>query len=81
MATEKNTSHCTGDCMKCNQFQRALCSSQVGYYNMKMLELLTQAVTALQEETQKLSEKVAALQESGDALFNPIAQEGKRRTE
>ena len=55
-------SKCTGNCMACNQYQRGLCSSQLSYYNMKMLETMVQITAGLQQNVKDLSAKIEAMQ-------------------
>ena len=66
---------CTGNCMTCNQYQRGLCSSQLSYYNMKMLETMVQITAGLQQNVKDLSAKIEALQNNEALLFDPINKE------
>ena len=63
---------CTGNCMACTIFQRALCASQVGYYNMKMLETMVQITAGLQQNVKDLAAKIEAMQNNEATLFDPI---------
>ena len=62
---------CTGNCMQCTIYQRALCASQVGYYNMKMLETMMQITSSLQHDVNELAEKIEAMQNNEALLFDP----------
>ena len=63
---------CTGNCMACNQYQRGLCSSQLSYYNMKMLETMVQITAGLQQNVKELGIKIEAMQNNEAMLFAPI---------
>ena len=63
--------HCTGDCRKCFPMQRAYCSSQIAYNNMRMLETLSQSLAALSSEVKDLDKKVDTITNSEGLLFNP----------
>lgn len=68
-------SKCTGNCMACNQYQRGLCSSQLSYYNMKMLETMVQITVGLQQNVKELGIKIEAMQNNEAMLFDPINKE------
>lgn len=55
---------CTGNCMACTVFQRQYCASQLAYSNMRMLELMQQTLTSMQE-------KIEAMQNNEAMLFCP----------
>lgn len=76
--TEQQGTHCTGDCRRCLPMQRAYCSSQITYGNMKMLEALYQSVAALSQDVKNLDKKIEAITNS-EGLFNPsvITEETK----
>lgn len=65
-------SRCTGNCMTCTMYQRGLCSSQLSYYNMKMLETMVQITAGLQQNVKDLSAKIEAIQNNEATLFDPI---------
>ena len=69
----ENQTKCTGNCMLCTIFQRQYCASQLAYSNMKMLELMQQTMS-------DMNEKIEALQNNEATLFYPtsetIAQSG-----
>lgn len=66
--TEK---HCSGDCMNCVPFQRQYCAAQLGYNNMRQMDVLF-------GEVRYIREKIEAMQNNEATLFNPtIAQEGE----
>lgn len=67
----QQTSHCTGDCRKCMPIQRAYCSSQIAYSNMKLLDALTQSVAALDNSVKMIQAKVEAIQGNEALLFAP----------
>lgn len=67
----KQTGHCSGNCMKCSPFQRAYCSSQLAYSNMRMLELVEQNMEAMQGQVAKLAEKIEAMQNNEADIFAP----------
>ena len=69
-----NERHCTGDCMNCHAIQRALCASQMSYYNMRMLETLSKDFFSLKESVDKVNERVEALQNNEATLFNPVGE-------
>ena len=58
--------------MACNQYQRGLCSSQLSYYNMKMLETMVQITAGLQQNVKELGIKIEAMQNNEAMLFAPI---------
>jgi len=68
---EKTQSHCTGNCMSCNPFQRQFCASQIAYNNMLMIDEMTRLIKTIEE-------KVEALQNNEATLIDPLdtAQEG-----
>lgn len=65
---ENEKPRCTGNCMACQPVQRQYCAAQLAYNGMKMLEQITQAVTAL-------ADKVAALQDNEALLIDPNVTE------
>ena len=64
----ENQGKCTGNCMACTILQRQYCSSQLAYSNMRMLELLDQKLTNMQE-------KIEAIQSNEGTLFYPTMTE------
>ena len=69
-----NTPHCSGNCMKCNPFQRAYCSSQLAYSNMKMLEMMEQQMETMQGSVNTLKEKIDAMQNNEASLIYPTSE-------
>lgn len=59
-------SKCTGNCMACSVYQRQYCASQLAYSNMRMLELMQQTIS-------ELNEKIDAIQNNEATLFYPTS--------
>ena len=64
----ENQGRCTGNCINCTVLQRQYCASQLAYSNMRMLELLDQKLTNMQE-------KIEAIQSNEGTLFYPTMTE------
>lgn len=64
----ESQSKCTGNCMACTIFQRQYCASQLAYSNMRMLELMQQTLSTIQE-------KIEAIQSNEGTLFYPTLGE------
>lgn len=77
----KQTQHCSGNCMKCSPFQRAYCSSQLAYSNMRMLELVEQNIETMQGQMAKLAEKVEAMQNNEAMLICPTSEPKEEKSE
>ena len=64
----ENQGKCTGNCMACTILQRQYCASQLAYSNMRMLELMQQTLSVMQE-------KIEAIQSNEGTLFYPTMTE------
>lgn len=62
---------CTGNCMGCTIFQRQYCASQIAYNNMRMMERISESLTAMGQELQTLKELAQRNPEEPE-LINPI---------
>ena len=75
MAENNNTPHCSGNCMKCSPFQRAYCSSQLAYSNMRMLELVEQSIETMHGQMTTMAEKIEAMQNNEATLICPTSEQ------
>lgn len=78
---ENKTPHCSGNCMKCNPFQRAYCSSQLAYSNMRMLERMEQQMETMQGDMLSLKDKIEAMQNNEASLIFPTSEPEKESAE
>ena len=75
--TNQNQFKCSGNCLQCLPAQRAYCSSQHAYSNMKVLDMVAKAVLSMQGEISVIKEKIEAIQNNEANIFDPsIAQKG-----
>ena len=74
MADTEKMIACTGDCKKCNIYQRGYCSSQIAYNNMNMLAGVQKSMDSLSERMARLEEK---LEHSEAELIIPNSAEGE----
>lgn len=68
---EKAQFKCTGNCLGCLPAQRAYCSSQHSYSNMKVLDSIMEKLISLQEDVKTISEKIEVMQNSEASIFDP----------
>ena len=66
---------CTGDCRRCNEYQRGFCASQIPYNIQQPLARIEQTVTALAQAVFTLTAKVESLQAQMDAQRHPKEQD------
>ncbi|SEA79491.1 hypothetical protein SAMN04487851_11453 [Prevotella sp. tc2-28] len=75
--TNQNQFKCSGNCLQCLPAQRAYCSSQHAYSNMKVLDMVAKAVLSMQGEISVIKEKIETIQNNEANIFDPsIAQKG-----
>ncbi len=76
--TNQNQFKCSGNCLNCLPAQRAYCSSQHAYSNMKVLDMLAKTLLDMQGEITTIREKIEAIQNNEANIFDPndIAQKG-----
>lgn len=74
---DNQTPHCSGNCMKCSPFQRAYCSSQLAYSNMRMLEQVEKQMMTMQGEMTFMKEKIEAMQNNETHLIYPTSEAEK----
>lgn len=74
---DNQTPHCSGNCMKCSPFQRAYCSSQLAYSNMRMLEQVERQMASMQGEMASMKEKIEAMQDNEAHLIYPTSETEK----
>ena len=73
MADNNNNQNfkCSGNCLNCSPAQRAYCSSQHSYSNMKVLDSLMSVVLSMQEDLISMGEKIEAIQNNEASVFDP----------
>lgn len=69
--TNQNQFKCSGNCLQCLPAQRAYCSSQHAYSNMKVLDMVAKAVLSMQGEISVIKEKIEAIQNNEANIFDP----------
>ena len=71
---------CTGNCLNCLPAQRAYCASQHAYSNMKVLDCIMGAITAMQGTLDDIGKKIEAIQNNEAEVFDPTREEEKSET-
>lgn len=62
---------CSGNCLSCSPAQRAYCSSQHAYSNMKVLDQMMGIVLGMQSDMRDLKGKIEAIQNNEAMVFEP----------
>ena len=69
--TTQAANACTGDCKKCNLYQRAYCSSQIAYNNMNMLAAMQETLDTAVQKMKNLEVKIETMQHEEGELVEP----------
>lgn len=65
---------CTGDCRRCNPYQRAYCSAQIGYNTQNLLASLSSRIEEIAGAVRELSQVCGMLYDEIGQLKKPVEE-------